>query len=386
MQVQSAATAYLHAIETSTPAAGASMAFPAPDIGGPHQLNGRTEENLQLEMAIIATSHEVSATAATRGVARRCGSPALLQGRSAWRSSYERAHLAHGALSTPARMAELWCEDDLDDAGGGNLANILSQPWIDPGFIDGQKQVCGVCFGANVTPTTGCRAGHVFCASCYSRIVQERRPRCPECRDPVRELHGNIVLRDRAAKVAAHCEFCHQWHGSAGELAVHLGYCVAVPVKCPHDKCLVEVSRRELDAHAAGCGFRQYPCEHCGQVLPARAHNVHSETCPRALVPCPLQGCTERMAREALREHTAGCPWVPVQCPVGCSALLPRGKIVGHIVDTHGAQGMRALADLWMQAEAEKSRGQIGRDNARGEDESDDMIDRTEWPELPDVF
>jgi hypothetical protein len=340
--VQSAATADLHAIETSTPAAGASMAFPAPDIGGPHQLDGRTEENLQLEMAIIATSHEVSAAAATCGVARRYGSPALLPGRSAL-STLTWTRGAHGALSTSAaaitnavpgdgqgaqtadlqdalavginiraEMAELWSEDHLDDAGGGvgegNLADILSQPWIDPGFIDGEKQVCGVCFGANVTPTTGCRAGHVFCASCYSRIVQERRPRCPECRDPVRELHGNIVLRDRAAKVAAHCDFCHEWHGSAGELAVHLGYCAAVPVTCPHDKCLAEVSRQELDAHAAGCGFRQYPCERCGQVLPARAHNVHSETCPRALVPCPQQGCTERMARKALRDPPPPVP------------------------------------------------------------------------------
>jgi hypothetical protein len=78
-------------------------------------------------------------------------------------------------------------------------------------------------------------------------------------------------------------------------------------------------------------------------------------------------------------KHTAACPWVPVQCPVGCSVLLPRGQIVGHIVDTHGAQGMRALADLWMQAEAGKSRGQNGRgrDDARGEDESDDIFDRT---------
>jgi hypothetical protein len=206
----------------------------------------------------------------------------------------------------------------------------LTQPWIDPtfidAFIDGEGLVCNLCFGANLTPATGCRVGHVFCTPCYNKVLEMPEPRCPECREAVTQLHGNRSLHEEEARRGARCGYCSEWQGTAWELSTHLGDCAAAPVECPHKNhgCRVEVPRRALDAHTAACGFRPYPCGACRRVMPANSHAAHAAECRRALV----------------REH---------------------------VVEL-GEDGARALFDQMVQAEVEsraQAEGQWSRDQGR---------------------
>ena len=235
----------------------------------------------------------------------------------------------------------------------------LTQPWIDPTFIDGEGLVCNLCFGVNLTPATGCRVGHVYCTPCYNKVLEMPRPQCPECREAVTQLHGNRSLHEEEARRGARCGYCSEWQGTAWELSTHLGDCAAAPAECPHKNhgCHVEVPRRALDAHAAACGFRPYPCGACRREMPANSHAAHAAECRRAMVQCSLPRCIERVAREDLPRHEAACQWKEVACPVGCSAQLPRCEMREHVVE-HGEDGARALFDQMVQAEVKRSRVQ----------------------------
>lgn len=153
--------------------------------------------------------------------------------------------------------------------------------------------------------STSC--GHYLCKHCLPSFVDQ----CPVCSHPVTLLTVApfIVRVVETRKVKCPFNGC-DWKGVYG----HAG--------------------SEIRHHHAECGFLQWECTDCKEMLTRSVQGTHVQVCPNRKVKCQHK-CGGEFPLAELEAHAAACPHAIVDCAFvrfGCSAILKRRDIVEHDV------------------------------------------------------
>ena len=215
--------------------------------------------------------------------------------------------------------------------------------------------------------------GQHYCDSCLEKWMsgKGKKRTCPHCRkenvrtmlnkEKIREINE---LRVRCTNREKGCG----WVGALETLRDHQqsdNGCQYEEVECPNtgyegtelSKCQKKMERRFIADHKDHeCSYRDYTCEHCGQVdtYDAIAGNGimrkarpstsmlqchiptgnHYATCDYFPLKCPNK-CGERdIKRKYMEAHLEVCPLQPLDCPykdAGCTHKLPHKDMESHI-------------------------------------------------------
>ncbi len=153
--------------------------------------------------------------------------------------------------------------------------------------------------------STSC--GHYLCQHCLPSFVDH----CPVCSQPMTLLAvGPFIVKIVETR----------------------------KVKCPFNGCdwkgVYGHGGAEIRHHHAECGFLQWECADCKEMLTRSVQGTHAQVCPNRKVKCQHK-CGGEFPLAELEAHAATCPHAIVDCAFvrfGCSAILKRRDIVKHDV------------------------------------------------------
>ncbi len=192
-----------------------------------------------------------------------------------------------------------------------------------------QQLVCTVCSHVVRDPVyveSRDSCGHVFCRSCVSRWITQKREQqevasCPTCR----KKWTNADLAFKSVSIVKRLVD-------------------SARVKCAHQDCnwtgtLDSMQDPHLNQH---CAYAPIPCkfvpaEH--PVLPRAQQVEHEKECPSRLVECDL--CQKSIPLDCVSKHKASeCPESLISCPLGCFKGIPADVeevTVGtqHVISSH---------------------------------------------------
>eukprot|EP00899_Mesostigma_viride_P024848 jgi/Mesvir1/5548/Mv15579-RA.1 len=214
---------------------------------------------------------------------------------------------------------------------------------------------CSIC----QDPCMHDKCEQLWCRACIAPWLA-RESSCPTCRGL---LHPGIlrpahrIIRQQLEVLPVPCP--HRDDGcplmlTRAALAAHSETCPKAVVPCPNAGCQVAPMPRErLGEHAGGCEFRAVECDKCGARVRAAFLEIHAKrVCPEETVPCAHNGgCEQRLKRKAMDEHVGtACKRATVICPIaGCADQVLRGVLDDHLassVQAHLASLSREVTSL----------------------------------------
>ena len=213
------------------------------------------------------------------------------------------------------------CAEEMAAGGGqpvppaGGRGGRLASPDQEHDFLEEPPQdyYCAVSLELLLEPyQTGC-CGHHLLREVVERLQRDGKP-CPMCNRPNFPTNPDIYLRRKVRELKVRCPYIAGgcvWIGELSNKVAHTRTCPKQPWSCPHCQFagLREVSRE------------------------------HTEGCEQVPVACPNNCDIRQVSRCQLSAHLdKDCPLQPVACTyshVGCTQPLVRSELPGHIQNMH---------------------------------------------------
>lgn len=138
------------------------------------------------------------------------------------------------------------------------------------------KFQCPIMWGVLNHPVKG-NCGHIFCQKCiYSAFANDRRRRCPVCRQNLGKLEFDKKIHGEIEKLPVQCVHSEcDWLGTLKQLETHLSQ------ECKHEAPKCKLCAKtfeniiERDQHQKNqCPFRMITCIHCMCPIVATGLNV----------------------------------------------------------------------------------------------------------------
>ena len=207
---------------------------------------------------------------------------------------------------------------------GGYACNFVITP---PGAL-----LCQICQLVACDPQLSICCGNNFCKTCLDKINSDEG--CPTCDD--KECFFTTFpnkLSDREIKkLLIWCNNNEKgcgWRDELANLENHLSTCEFEEIECVL-KCGMMIERLKMDDHLSKeCPCRQVKCEYCHVM---GEHHVivgqHKDRCPELPLSCPNECGLENISRSALQNHLCKCPLQKVHCKyhsIGCEAKILTG-------------------------------------------------------------
>ena len=194
--------------------------------------------------------------------------------------------------------------------------------------------LCQICQLVAREPQLSVCCGNNFCKLCLEKRISEEGG-CPSCDDSDvffttfpnklsdREIKKLLILcqnKDKGCK----------WRDELEKTEDHLRLCEFEDVQCPGG-CEMLVQRQNVTTHLQNeCLHRQVNCEHChvtgeyGWII-----GQHRDTCAKLPLACPNECGLTDITRSELKQHLRKCPLQKVYCrfrTMGCEAMILSGS------------------------------------------------------------
>ena len=192
--------------------------------------------------------------------------------------------------------------------------------------------LCQICQLVARDPRLSVCCGNNFCNTCLDQINRDEG--CPTCddKDCIFTTFPNKLSDREIKKLLIWCinnEKGCSWRDELVNLEDHLSVCEFEEIEC-HEKCGMMIERSKMDDHLSKeCPCRQVACEYCH--MTGKLHVIvrqHKEECPRLPLSCPNECGLENISRNELKNHLRECPLQKVHCKycsIGCEAKILTG-------------------------------------------------------------
>lgn len=257
---------------------------------------------------------------------------------------------------------------------------IKSEQYIEYNTLRDQNLECSICLSIidGTVAITDCL--HRFCSSCIFNYLSSKRENasCPNCRAELdidkltisseltniidetiikcknNECIHQLKKRDYRSHISIceynkeQCQDCkslfykkdlqsHREHCShrlikCEKCSIHFNCnlvheCQTEIVKCPNNKCHIEMERSKINRHVSLCLFRIISCRHCDSQCEYIDKNIHEKICINRPINCDL--CEITIPYSDIQRHYNICPNNSSECK-WCSNKIINSMMMNH--------------------------------------------------------
>ena len=189
---------------------------------------------------------------------------------------------------------------------------------------------CPLCQLVARDPQLSVCCGTNFCKRCLETRAEERGA-CPVCKEThiALTVFPNKMSDREIKKLVVLClneEAGCGWRNELEKVEDHLTTCEMHYVECSQ-KCGATMKRQKLDDHLENeCPHRPATCEYC--YMTGEYHVImgkHMDQCPKVPLCCPNECGVTDITRSEMDEHLKRCPLQKTICKysdIGCKAML----------------------------------------------------------------